>query len=177
VRDSVRDSSRGVMTGRTISTLGSETNRSIRDISARDSSRVTKDDLNNYQAHELFNFKVSQIKSNIGTEHPEILDKWRAKRASNFINTQKHPELPPTGRDLTSRPFKGGGSTECGVSERYVKKGSKGNKKSSNYQNQSPSQMTESLNTLMEELKKTDSEIERQQLKLSLKNKTKGYEK
>lgn len=114
----------------------------------------------------------------MSTENPELLDKWRAKRAANFLNRQKHPEYPPTSRDLTARPFKGGGSTEYGVSEKYENKNKKAsNSKKSSSHHHNPGQMTESLDTLMEELKKTDAEIERQQLKISLKSKTKGYEK
>jgi len=79
-----------------------------------------------FDADDLFYQKVSTMKSLEGVHpgtfihthhthtshtpiHTEILAKWRAKRASEFVVTQKHPLDPPTARDLTARPFKPGG--------------------------------------------------------------------
>lgn len=74
------------------------------------SSRRDESNVNNAQfnADDLYYQKISTMKSLQGV-HPEILAKWRAKRASEFVVTQKHPLDPPTARDLTARPFKPGG--------------------------------------------------------------------
>jgi len=107
--------------------------------------------------------------------HPEILAKWRAQRASQFVVTQKHPLEPPTHRDLTARPFKpGGGLYEPQAAKPHAKKKRVGGVGvgvgvgvGMGVGPVTTARMRDTLTSLMDQLKKTEGEIEKQSLKLS----------
>ncbi len=140
-------------------------------------SVLDKTDPNN-----LYNSKISGFKG-LAKYNPEILAKWRAKRAAEFVLEQKHPLDPPTARDLTARPFKPGGSipvdpSGVGIKAKHVSKSKKTNTiKTNNTTELSTSRMQGTLGDLLEQLNQTQSEIERQELKIALKTKSNPFSK
>lgn len=109
--------------------------------------------------------------------NPEALAKWRAQRAAVFVTTQKHPLDPPTARELIERPFlvtypRGGVEPREHVEIRKI------HKPINKYATEAvvnTARLQQGLGALMSELERTESEIERHELKLALKNKTKKY--
>ena len=116
--------------------------------------------------------------------NPEALAKWRAKRAADFVTKQKHPLDPPTSRELLERPFvvtiprgKPEPKAPNEVRKIYVAPSKFG---IGNYTSGgggggpevNTGRLQESLSQLMGELARTESEIERNQLKLGLKGKS-----
>lgn len=138
--------------------------------------------LNNTDPNNLYNSKISGFKG-LAKYNPEILAKWRAKRAAEFVLEQKHPLDPPTARDLTARPFKPGGSipvdpSGVGIKAKHVSKSKKTNTiKTNNTTELSTSRMQGTLGELLEQLNQTQSEIERQELKIALKTKSNPFGK
>ncbi len=139
--------------------------------------------LDNTDPNNLYDSKISGFKG-LAKYNPEILAKWRAKRAAEFVLEQKHPLDPPTARDLTARPFKPGGTIPvdpCGVGikTKYVSKSKKTNNMKANNVNTelSTSRMQGTLGELLEQLNQTQSEIERQELKIALKTKSNPFGK
>jgi len=135
----------------------------------------------------LLEQKISGMK-NLGARHPEVLAKWRAQRAAEFVVTQKHPLEPPTERELLERPF-----LPCGTTVgNFGSKSSSGALQMTKPKKSNPSRnvntmmmmsggaevntgrMRESLGALMAELDKTENAIARTELKLALKNKSRG---
>lgn len=118
--------------------------------------------------------------------HPEILEKFRAQRAAEFVKKQKHPLEPPTSRDLPSLDFKpGGGSVnlEAITEKRRVRQEElqtmkkQPKKPIANQEPVSTARLKEQLGTLVEQLKKTDNELSMQDLKIALNTKTHNYER
>lgn len=117
--------------------------------------------------------KVSSLKS-LRSSNPEILEKWRAKRAASYVVTQKHPLEPPTQRELTSKPFKPSGSLstdsagEAVVVPRASGKSGNSKRRGTGDGPLESSRMRGSLGPLLDALKKTEADIERQELKIAL---------
>jgi len=138
--------------------------------------------LDNTDPNNLYNSKISGFKG-LAKYNPEILAKWRAKRAAEFVLEQKHPLDPPTARDLTARPFKPGGSIPLDpsgvvIKVKYVSKTKKpNNSKMTDASGLSTSRMQGTLGELLEQLNQTQCEIERQELKIALKTKSNPFGK
>ena len=121
--------------------------------------------------------KVSSLKS-LSTSNPEILAKWRATRAASYVVKQKHPLEPPIQRDLTSRPFKPSGTLTTDSSGEVVIAAIRGGRKEGRSKrgggaggSSGPIESSRtggSLGPLLDALKKTESEIERQELLIAL---------
>ena len=125
-------------------------------------------------------FKISDFKMVAGI-NPEAIAKWRAKRAADFVTTQKHPLDPPTARELAERPFvvstvKAGAlpSSESPTKPKVVKLHPPPNKYATPAVVDT-ARLQQSLGSLMSELRRTQDDISRSELKLALKNKQKSY--
>lgn len=125
--------------------------------------------------------RISQLKE-LALSHPEVIDKSRADRASHFISTQKHPLEPPTGRELAHGSFKPAGTHfTMKPTDTLIATKKKSHLGKSTLQlsspNFSPGHSETTMKFLMNELTKTDEEIERQELLIGLKkSKLKGFE-
>ena len=90
--------------------------------------------------------------------------------------TQNHPLEPPTSRKLADKLFKPAGTAP----DEFVNKGYKIKKKSKSATIMEPvdtARLQEKLGNLMSALDQTQSEIEKQELKIALNNKTKSYQR
>lgn len=131
-------------------------------------------------------FKISDFKMVAGL-NPEAIAKWRAKRAADFVTTQKHPLDPPTARELAERPFVVSTikTNALPSSESPPKPGGGKVSKIRPAPNKfaalaapavvDTARLQQSLGSLMSELQRTQDEISRGELKLALKNKQKSY--
>ena len=134
--------------------------------------------------------KISDFRMIAGI-NPEAVAKWRAKRAADFVTTQKHPLVPPTSRELVDKPFvvtiirdkvepkapnevrKVYPATSKFGSASFSGGGSGGGGGGGGSAREvNTGRLRESLTHLMGELDRTDAEIERHQLKLALKAKS-----
>ena len=133
-----------------------------------------KDDIQ-YQPNQLYEQKINDFRI-VGKNNPEILAKWRAKRAADFVLTQNHPLEPPTSRMLADRFFKPAGTApgEFVTKELKIKTKSKSSKI---IEPIDTARLQEKLGNLMSALDQTQSEIEKQELKIALNNKTKSYQR
>mmetsp|Transcript_11582 Transcript_11582/g.18907 ORF Transcript_11582/g.18907 Transcript_11582/m.18907 type:complete len:310 (-) Transcript_11582:117-1046(-) len=176
-RSSARESARPEgATGRLQeSGTGRSTSRSDNPFrSARSTGRSEKD---------LTRFPVSALQT-LGHEHPDILAKARAQRAAKYVTTLKNPLEPPSYNSISSRQsFFPAGTNNHGNSQNQTKKSKrKDNARSSGKilvtsRELDTSRMKESLNTLVDELAKTDAQIARQELKIALAPKVKTFDK
>jgi hypothetical protein len=148
-------------------------------------SEIIRSTLQEHGSGAVTDHMISALKS-LGPSHPEVLAKWRSDRASGFISTQKHPLDPPTQRDMTERVFRpagtfvsqppkelpgrkaGGGGAGYTLKKKPVE--------AQPYVEENTARMKETLDSLMQQLTKTENEIERQKLKIALKRKNKHYE-
>lgn len=142
--------------------------------SARNSSRSQKD---------LSSFPASSLKG-LQHDHPEVLAKMRAQRASKYVTSLANPLIPPSYNSISSRQgfFPAGTNTLHPVPSDDDKKNKKNKKKDSGKilvtsRNLDTAEMKESLNLLVSELAKTDSQIVRQELKIALAPKVKTFDK
>mmetsp|Transcript_14735 Transcript_14735/g.14158 ORF Transcript_14735/g.14158 Transcript_14735/m.14158 type:complete len:299 (+) Transcript_14735:201-1097(+) len=125
---------------------------------------------------DMYNQKISTFKSLSGP-HPEILADWRANRASGFVSTQKHPLEPPTQRELHLNQFKPPGLVSKTSSESNLLQKPKKVEKPLNFQTteipkiENSSHMKDDLDILVAQLEKTEKDMARQQLKISLRKK------
>jgi hypothetical protein len=145
--------------------------------SARSTSRSQKD---------LSSFPASSLKG-LQHEHPDILAKMRAQRAVKYVTTLKNPLEPPSYNSISSRQ----GFFPAGTNTLHPEDSKKQSKDKTAKQNAArssgkivvtsrnldTSRMKESLNTLVDELAKTDSQIARQELKIALAPKVKTFDK
>ena len=116
--------------------------------------------------------KISEFRMIAGL-NPEALAKWRAKRAADFVTTQKHPLDPPTGRELVEKPFVvticRDGQPEPKAPNEVRKIRPPPSKFALAAGGGGVGVLQESLSQLMGELQRTDAEIERNKLALKLK--------
>lgn len=186
-RDSARSTARGDDTGNFPDTATARsTCRSDNPFaSARSTNRSEKD---------LTTFPMSALQS-MGHEHPDILAKARAQRAVKYVTTLKNPLVPPAYNSVSSRQgfFPAGTNTlhtTPAAAAASVAEKKKQSQRLSNSQNArssgkivatsrdvDTSRLKESLNSLVEELAKTDAQIARQELKIALAPKVKTFEK
>ena len=159
-------------TGRT----GRSTTRSNAFGTSRTTARSEKD---------LTTYPVSSLKS-LEHEHPEILAKMRAQRAAKYVTSLKNPLEPPSYNSISSRLgfFPAGTNNLHPPRDDKMKKtkGKRGDTNSSGKiivttRDLDTSRMKESLDSLVDELAKTDSQIARQELKIALAPKVKTYDK
>lgn len=147
----------------------------VENITNREPKLTSRKDDVKYQPNQLYNKKISDFRI-VGKNNPEILAKWRAKRAADFVLTQNHPLEPPTSRKLADKLFKPAGTAP----DEFVNKGYKIKKKSKSATIMEPvdtARLQEKLGNLMSALDQTQSEIEKQELKIALNNKTKSYQR
>lgn len=120
------------------------------------------------------------------TSHPEIIEKFRAERAAEFIRKQKHAFDAPTGRGAPDEKFRpGGGSVNMEkIREKNNKRQAeiKAKKAVGPAPMQQPmpvdtGRMKEQLSSLLDQLNQTEDELSRQELKMALNHKTYNYEK
>lgn len=135
-----------------------------------------KDSLLTYEPNQLFDHNISTFKV-VGKSNPEILAKWRAKRAADFVLTQTHPLEPPTSRILSDKLFKPAGVAPDSFANKEFAKKKKGNTSSTVIGPVDTARLQEKLGSLMSALNQTESEIERQELKIALNNKAKTYQR
>ena len=129
-----------------------------------------------YQPNQLYEQKISNFRV-VGKNNPEILAKWRAKRAADFVLTQNHPLEPPTSRKLGDKLFKPAGTAPDEFVNKEFKIIKKKSKSSTIMEPVDTSRLQEKLGNLMSALDQTQSEIEKQELKIALNNKTKSYQR
>ena len=128
----------------------------------------------------------------MGHEQPGILAKSRAQRAAKYVTSLKNPLEPPSYNSISSRQnfFPAGtnnhqsaASTDKLNNSRTKKgKGESQNARSSGKilmtsRDVDTARMKESLNSLVDELAKTDAQIARQELKIALAPKVKTFDK
>jgi len=157
-----RDSIDDLKSGRT-------TERIIKATTSRKESQLP------YEPNQLYDHSISTFKV-VGKTNPEILAKWRAKRAADFVLTQTHPLEPPTSRMLSDKLFKPAGVApeEFNTKEFKAKRRSKS---STVVQPVDTARLQEKLGSLMSALDQTQGEIEKQELKIALNNKVKSYQR
>lgn len=116
--------------------------------SSNNKPEMTAQKKSSKQKKSFYEQPISTFK-NLGTQNPDMLASWRAKRAADFINKQGNPLEPPTNVDMEGlEPFRPAGGTL--TLKRSTKKfGSSG-----------------SLPALEDALKATNAAIAKQQLKL-----------
>jgi hypothetical protein len=120
--------------------------------------------------------KISEYRMISGLT-PEAVAKWRAKRAAEFVTKQKHPLDPPTARLLVDKPFvvtfpRGGVEPKEPVS---IKKIPPPANKYATEAVINTARLQDGLKSLMGELARTEMQLEREELKLALKNKTRTF--
>ena len=136
---------------------------------------------------DISQLKVSTIRE-LNSSHPEVLAKWRAQRAAEFISTHKGAVDPPEPRrgplhDTSFRPgglssipgpekpgSRGGGAGRAGVRRQQGGSGSNSGGGSGGGGGFA-ALATADMSTLKAELKKTEDEIANQNLKLKLNTK------
>ena len=142
------------------------------------------------RSEDLTKFPVSALQS-LGYEHPDILAKARAQRAVKYVTTLKNPLEPPSYNSISSRQnFFPAGTNNHKAAAGDDKKQTKTSKRDSashharssgkivvTSRDVDTSRMKESLNSLVEELAKTDAQIARQELKIALAPKVKTFDK
>lgn len=133
---------------------------------------------------ELLNTSLSEFKAKVDKD-PLLMAKWRAEKAAKYVSSKKNAEDAPSPGVLQhEQNFLSGGFSSARrtyqqqpLPGRAKAKGTmlrnalKGNEK------EDPVVVIKNLNFLREKLKETEQEIERQELRLSLMNKTKNYER
>ena len=114
----------------------------------------------------------------ISSNNPEVCAKVRAERAAKYVGSLAKPIYPPTYRPVSGRDvFKPSGSFKIQDPEELVKKKGTRRRPPPPETPLDTSRLKESLGQLMEELESTNNELARQELKIALNNKTKGYER
>ena len=129
-----------------------------------------------YEPNQLYDHNISTFKV-VGKTNPEILAKWRAKRAADFVLTQTHPLEPPTSRMLSDKLFKPAGVAPDVLSSKDFKVKRRSTKSSTVVQPVDTARLQEKLGSLMSALDQTQGEIEKQELKIALNNKVKSYQR
>ena len=138
---------------------------------SRTTTTSRKDSQLPYEPNKLYDQNISTFKV-VGRTNPEILAKWRAKRAADFVLTQTHPLEPPTSRILSDKLFKPAGvAPDVIVNKEFVKAKKRSHKPSTAIEPVDTARLQEKLGSLMSALNQTQSEIERQELKIALNNK------
>jgi hypothetical protein len=99
-------------------------------------------------------------------QNPQIIQEYRAKRAANYINKYVKPSDLPGSLSTTSESARQRGSLDSSRSSQIPY----------HLINTSASVAKEQLHQLIEDLSKTEEEIERQELKISLHSRRKHYE-
>lgn len=127
---------------------------------------------------DFYKQKISKIKD-LGTTHPDVLEKWRADRAADFISKGGKKVLePPPPRILSTMPFHPPGNHR--VEKEPLSAVRKPKVKSASTQSLGTPSYVYTLNKTISELKTslrdTKDEIERQKLLIALNTKQKGYE-
>ena len=144
---------------------------------SRTATTSRKDSQLPYEPNKLYDQSISTFKV-VGKTNPEILAKWRAKRAADFVLTQTHPLEPPTSRILSDKLFKPAGvAPDVIVNKEFVKVKKRSHKPSTAIEPVDTARLQEKLGSLMSALNQTQSEIERQELKIALNNKAKPYQR
>eukprot|EP01038_Epipyxis_sp_PR26KG_P007979 gene7979-10820_t len=163
---------------------GEDTSRSVYS-TQRSGFETNRSDHKLYKT-DFHDYKISSIKE-VGETHPEIIAKWRAQRAADFIATLKDPVAPPSSKPFdSSQPFVVPLAKAKTVNNNTQKelKSSKNQSKSKKISTQNdekshsinPIESQMQLSVLMNELKKTEEDLERQKLKIKLHNRTKSYQ-
>lgn len=149
------------------------------------------------EEHAAKNLKALKILRS--KNHPEIIEKYRADRAAEFIRHQKHAFDAPTHRDLPDIDFRPGGGIvnmdrvrdERAVRQeelKSMKRGKIGGSGASvmsmatlkSKDKEAPvdtGRMKEQLTSLLDQLNQTEEELGRQELKIALNHKTYNYER
>lgn len=148
--------------------------------SARHSSRMPP-----IEEKPVMEYDVATLKA-LGAMHPELLEKYRALRAADFVRKQSHLLDPPTHRSMSNedvfRPAgNAGASTVLRHPPKELTKGKRppigdGRQQSVRLEPVDTARIEANIGNLMDQLSKTQEEIERQELKIALKSKTKSYE-
>ena len=177
------------------SASASQTLTSIPEHTQRDHSNTARVSVREGDAVDALVRDMKTLKALRSQNHPELLEKTRAERAAEFIKQQKHAMEPPTVRDLPGEGFRPGGGCVNMERIRQLKnqrqaelKQKKNSGSKGGYDGGSPSspaaaapldthRLKEQLGSLLEDLSKTEAELNRQTLKIALKNKTRNYEK
>lgn len=166
-------------------------------VPAKSSARQTEDATKNIKALKILRAK----------NHPEIIEKYRAERAADFIRHQKHAFDAPTHRDLPESGFKPGGgcvNMDKVRDQRAMKQEEQKRHMQMHRENatnkgkihgsgravmgsargsgvaEAPvdtGRLKEQLSTLLDQLNKTEDELGRQELKIALNHKTYNYER
>jgi hypothetical protein len=124
---------------------------------------------------DFYSYQISSIK-NLGDTNPELLEKWRAQRAADYIAKLKNPEKPPQKTSLDAKPFKPAGTLQNTMKkvldDKIVKK------KISNSTKIEDEESEQNLQLLIKELEKTEEQLSMQKLKIGLNSKPKkSYQK
>lgn len=114
---------------------------------------------------------ISQFRKTVGETHPDTLAKFRAERAKKFVNSQDALTVPKPKLERPIGSFRPAGAVPKFIPtlEPYKKKEKP--RASSAKSNQELTLDSDTLLALSEELKRTEDEIERQKLKIGLKQK------
>lgn len=130
----------------------------------------------------LTEFKATEIKG-LQVDHPEVLAKFRAERASKYIS--KHPDTAlhiPEPKELPNEPFKAGSTTSIhkfslkDLPGKSSTRSLTNTNSSNNLTNSSSTKSFLPMKEMKDILKQTEEEIERQKLNISLHAKpTKSY--
>jgi hypothetical protein len=164
-----------------------ENSASFQTLERKPSARPDESATKNIQALKILRTK----------NHPEIVEKYRADRAAEFIRHQKHAFDAPTARPLPDSDFKPGGGIvnmdrvrdERAARQAELKSMKRGRMGGSGAAvmgsgsartKEAPvdtGRLKEQLSTLLDQLNQTEDELGRQELKIALNHKTYNYER
>ena len=184
-RDSSRSTGRGSAretareTGRSCSETHRDADASTARFSQRSDNPFGSGRSTSRSEKDLTSFAPSTLKS-LQHDHPEILAKMRAQRAVKYVSSIANPLDPPSYNSISSRKSffpAGTNSLHHEKEEAKTRHKKHSGKIVLTSRNVDTSRMKESLNSLVDELEKTDSQIQRQELKIALAPKVKTYDK
>lgn len=118
----------------------------------------------------------------IAEHNPQVLAKLRAERAAKYVGQLAKPIYPPTYRSVGGRDvFRPGGRVKEMVLDPYGPKSKTKVRSVKTYSEPATPidtpRLKQNLGHLMNQLEETNNELARQELKVALNSKAKGYEK
>jgi hypothetical protein len=116
----------------------------------------------------------------LARENPELLARIRAEKAAKYVSGLAKPIYPPTYRDMNARDiFKPAGTVKMKDVNMEKKEKKKVRRQVSSREEEcfDTARLKSNLGHLMEQLEATNNQLAKQELKVALNTKTKGYEK